>query len=165
MAGLNDATRQWLADGHWHQHAANVKSDFGTAKRPGSNRQCADDFLWIHTPSFKGTKEVCQVFGIHVHPTSCMACKSSSNDANAKEHCRQTLSWSAGIAGCVKPGPATVRGTLKVFFLLFVSFFITTGGVAAVALASLLLPARFSESSSSASAVACSKHSRTTSKQ
>ena len=69
------------------------------------------------------------------------------------------MSWSAGIAGCAKPGPAIVRGTLKVFFLLLVSFLVTTGGVAAVALAPLSLPAPFPESSS-APGVACGKHSR-----
>ena len=38
------------------------------------------------------------------------------------------MSWSADIGGSAKPGPETVRGTLKVFFLLLVSFLVRTGG-------------------------------------
>lgn len=37
---------------------------------------------------------------------------------------------------CAKPGPATVRGTRKVFFLLLTSFLVTTTGLAAVLLVS-----------------------------
>lgn len=100
-------------------------------------------------------------------PPNAWHAKGGSNDAAAKEHSRQTLNASAGIAGCVKLGPPTVRGTLKVFFLLLVSFLVTAGGVAAVAFAPpvafapLSLPAPFAESSS-ASAVACGKHNENT---
>jgi len=38
------------------------------------------------------------------------------------------------MGGSANPGPATVRGTLKVFFLLLVSVLVTTAGLAAVSL-------------------------------
>ena len=78
------------------------------------------------------------------------ACAGKAFPTHRKEHMKRTLSWSAGIAGCAKPGPAIVRGTLKVFFLLLVSFLVTTAGLAAVSLAPLLLPAPFSATSSAA---------------
>lgn len=97
---------------------------------------------------------------LHCHPIHCRR----QTDQTAKNNRKPTLSCSAGIAGCTKPEPAIVRGTLKVFFLLLVSFLVTTGGVAAVSLAPLLLPAPSPESSSALS-VAYGKHSRSTSDQ
>ena len=73
-----------------------------------------------------------------------------------------TLSWSADIGGNAKPGPDTVRGILKVFFLLLVSFWVkTTGGLSSVPLLSFTSSEGVAESLVSVSLASwCSDHSQ-----